>query len=232
MINDVRNTVLAILNKDNRGSITVDDFNLYSKQSQLEIFEQYFHDYALAVNKRNQQRYSTGHSNIPERLEEIIDFFTDPTTLTYNGISLQFTIPDNTYKIGTLIYNNSVEVEIVPANKIFNLISALDVTPDTGCPAGVIYGDEIKVYPTSIASDISALRTRYPLDPKWTYNSFSDGEPLFNQSASDYQDFEIPKDDFYNLVAKICQYAGTQIREPEVVQFVKGDEIQEKQEQK
>lgn len=232
MINDVRNTVLYILNKENKGSITPDQTNEYARMAQLEIFEQYFHDYSMAVNKMNQQMHSSGHSDIPERLEEVIEFFTDPTVLTYNGISLQFEIPADTYKLGEVIYNNTTVVDKVSNNKIFYLIKSLDTTPDVGCPAYTVYGDEIKVYPASIVSNVSALRTRYPKDPKWTYNGFIDGAPLFNQSASDYQDFEIPKDDFYNLVAKMCQYAGVQIREEMVVRYMKADEVQEKQEQK
>ncbi len=231
MINDVRNTVLAILNKENRGSITPDQTNLYGRQAQMEIFEEKFYEYAKAVEKMNQRRLSSGHGDIPKRLEEVIEIFSDPTTLTFNGLSLQFEIPDDTFKLGTVIYNNTTEVEKVPNDKIFQLIKSLDTTPDVGCPAYTTFGKEIKVYPTSIVTDIVALRTRFPKDPKWTYNGFVNGEPLFNQSASDYQDFELPKDDYYNLVAKICQYAGVQIREEAVVRFMSAEELKEKQEQ-
>ena len=40
MINTVRNTGMAILHKDNNGYITPEEFNLFAKQAQLEIFEQ------------------------------------------------------------------------------------------------------------------------------------------------------------------------------------------------
>ena len=42
MINEVRNAVLAFLNKNNYGYITPQDFNLYAKQAQLELFEDLF----------------------------------------------------------------------------------------------------------------------------------------------------------------------------------------------
>ena len=42
MINSVRNTVLAILNKNNYGYISPSDFNLFAKQAQMDIFEDYF----------------------------------------------------------------------------------------------------------------------------------------------------------------------------------------------
>ena len=43
-VNTVYNTVLAILNKEQRGYITPDEFNKLATQVQLEIFEGYFED--------------------------------------------------------------------------------------------------------------------------------------------------------------------------------------------
>jgi hypothetical protein len=51
------------------------------------------------------------------------------------------------------------------------------------------------------------------------------GSPLFNQSANDYQDFELTTSDFPKLVIKICEYAGTSIREQEVVANAKQQEV-------
>jgi len=50
------------------------------------------------------------------------------------------------------------------------------------------------------------------------------GSPIFNQSATDYQDFELPFSDQVEMTLKILQYAGVNIREPEVVQFASGQE--------
>jgi hypothetical protein len=65
---------------------------------------------------------------------------------------------------------------------------------------------------------VSCYYVRYPKDPKWTYNLVS-GEPLFNQGAIDYQDFELPLTDEPTLVAKILQFAGMSIREIEALNF-------------
>ena len=43
-IDTVYQRVLAILNKENRGYLTPQEFNLFANQAQLEIFEQYFFD--------------------------------------------------------------------------------------------------------------------------------------------------------------------------------------------
>ncbi len=42
MINSVRNTVLAIANKNNYGYITPQDFNLYSQKEQKDFCENLF----------------------------------------------------------------------------------------------------------------------------------------------------------------------------------------------
>jgi hypothetical protein len=232
MINDVRNTVLAILNKDNNGYITPEEFNLFAKNAQREIFEQYFHDYSLAINKINAQMHSSGYADIPGRLREVIEKFSDRSTLTYNGLTTKFEIPAETYSVGTVIYNDSVEVEQISANKLWLLKSSLDTSPTVGNPAYVKVDDQLEVLPSTITSNVVANRIRFPKDPKWTYTTFSGGEPLFDQSAGDYQDFELPLDDMTNLVVKILSYAGVSIRDNQVAAAAKSDEMQEKQEQK
>ena len=44
-VNTVYNTVLTILNKEQRGYLTPYEFNKVANQVQLEIFENYFEDY-------------------------------------------------------------------------------------------------------------------------------------------------------------------------------------------
>jgi hypothetical protein len=41
---------------------------------------------------------------------------------------------------------------------------------------------------------------------------------LFNPTAGDYQDFELPTSMFNEIVIKILSYCGIQIREADVVQ--------------
>ena len=73
MINSVRNTVLAILNKNNYGYISPQDFNLFAKQAQLDIFEDYFYQYNYQLNKENKRMSGTGYADITKGYEEVID---------------------------------------------------------------------------------------------------------------------------------------------------------------
>jgi len=78
-------------------------------------------------------------------------------------------------------------------------------------------------FDTKGAGEIVVQYVRYPLAPKWTYNTVG-GSPVFNQSATDYQDFELPESDHVELTLKILQYAGINIREMAVVQAAAQEE--------
>ena len=48
-INNVSQTVLVIINKDNRGYITPEEFNRLAALAQNEIFESYFNKQVLSL---------------------------------------------------------------------------------------------------------------------------------------------------------------------------------------
>ena len=232
MINEVRQNVLAILNKNNYGYLTPADFNLFAKQAQLEIFENYFYDYDYTINKQNAMRSGDGYADILKGLEEVIDTFSSTSTLTQVSNN-NYSAPSDYYLINKVIFNN-IEVERVTQSKILYLTSSLLTAPSTSYPSYVLEGSTVTVYPVTItgANDISAQYIRYPLDPNWTYSTLSSGEAVFNSSAVGYQDFELPQSDMYNLIMKICEYAGVQIREAQVVQYAQAEEAQNKAEEK
>jgi hypothetical protein len=238
MINTVRNAVLTILSKDNRGYVTPEEFNLMAKQAQVDLFEQMFYSYSSAIVKRNARIYNTGHANIPETMEIDIDGFIVNDTLQYNAPTETFFLPGTNpanptqptlYKITDMLYNNNIEVEKVNYTKLNSLLNSNFMAPNVTRPIYSLNNDGIKVYPDIIVSGMTINYIRNPKDPKWTYSVLSNGEPLFNQSASDYQDFELPESDFPKIVAKILQYAGLSIRENDVVQLVNQEEMQNNQ---
>jgi hypothetical protein len=65
---------------------------------------------------------------------------------------------------------------------------------------------------------------RYPVDPVWTYLTVG-GNPIFNQSSGSYVDFELPKSDQANLVMKILEYSGLNIRNLEIAKVAAQHEI-------
>ena len=133
------------------------------------------------------------------------------------------------------------EVERVSQNKIFYLNSSPLTQPNQTFPAYVlggansaVYGNTISVYPNTLTAEgtIIGQYIRYPKDPNWTYfNIITGGEPSFDETAPDYQDFELPDSDQTNLVNKILQYAGVSIRETQLAQFGKMEEKESDQQE-
>ena len=241
MIDSVRATVLAVLNKNNYGYISPSDFNLYAKQAQLDIYEDYFYDYNYQINKENARQSGTGMADIKKSLAEVIEFFSVTADLTHIALNT-FTVPTTAttgsdyYLINKVLFNNGVklkEMEKVTHSKITMLNNSLLTAPNETFPAYTLEGNVITSYPSTIDAngEVKCQYFRYPKDPKWTYVAVTSGEPVFNSTAADYQDFELPLSDEPNLVVKILEYAGISIREAEVVQFAKGEETQNIQEE-
>lgn len=122
------------------------------------------------------------------------------------------------------------EAEKVTHGKITMLNNSMLTSPTINFPAYTQEYDIATVYNGSgeiYYGQIKANYFRYPFDPKWTYVTLLNGEPSFDQSQPDYQDFELPIEDEVRLIMKILQYCGISIREGEVYQFAKTEETQD-----
>ena len=227
MINDVRNTVLSIISKDNRGFITPLEFNQFAKQAQLEIFGQYMFNYSNAINKQNARMHGEGYTDIPKNMAEVIDSFSVLTSLAYNGGTNKFNLPVDYFFLEKVIYNNNKEVEKVSHRKILNLVNSNLTTPTVAYPVYTMDQSGILVYPTTINTNVTSQYLRYPRDPQWTYLVDGFGDPFFNPNDSNYVDFELPLDDFANLVIKILEYSGISIGDKDVVAAAKAEEVQD-----
>tara|TARA_R100000935_G_scaffold56577_1_gene88453 strand:+ start:562 stop:1770 length:1209 start_codon:yes stop_codon:yes gene_type:complete len=402
MINSVRNTVLAIINKNNYGYLSPNDFNLFAKQAQLDLFDEYFFQYNQQINDENSRMSGTGYADLKKGYEEVIDTFSstgslaqtytsqtivasgtttaigggnsqiidatanftaemvgDIVSITINNVvskvcvtafvstttitteSTAITTFSNTYKISKItdapqgvnnayilpstpttgfdyyllnkllvyssitatgtttsfvtagnqiidtgaaftsslvgdkvsfILNNNVvttaliigftnastitidstsiiyscisysiykesnlnnEAELVNNSKITMLNNSLLTAPNLTYPAYTQEANNISLHPITISTmgQVIAQYIRYPKDPNWTFTTISNGDPIFDQSQPDYQDFELPLDDGNDLVSKILQYAGISIREGDVFKFGQVEEQTQNQEQ-
>jgi len=259
MINEVRNTVLALLNKNNNGYLTPEEFNLLAKQAQLEIFEEYFYDYNNWITKENQRLSNSESADIVRGYIEVIDGFREPKEQLIKGADY-FQLPIDWYTIDNVYFDATglgtdyaklYDVDRVSTTAASRLLRSNLTTPTVDYPiyfmvedpanpqAGNTTASGINVFPLTLPSGV-AIGTgnvyinyiRYPKDPNWTWLGIgATGDPIFNSAAVDYQDFELPESDSINLIIKILLYAGVVIREPEVIQFAKSEEVQTSQEE-
>lgn len=230
MINDVRNTVLFMLNKENRGYISPSEFDSFADLAQMNIFEDDFHAYSKAIVKENSRLYNSDYSNIPRHLRERLDVFTSTTDLVYNESTSDWsTNEDDFYRLLNLTYQGD-DVEEVSKMELNRVLKNSLIAPTKEYPIYIKIGDKFKIYPDISDNTVEALYVRRPKRPKWTYTDVA-GNPLFNPSASDYQDFELHPSCEMELVVKILSYCGMSIREVDVVQATQNMDLQEKQNQ-
>jgi hypothetical protein len=138
-----------------------------------------------------------------------------------------FTVPGEDYRI----YSASIyaEAEKTSPARISLLNNSLLTSPSLNFPAYELVGNNLVLYPSSIKGYgvVKAIYFRHPKPPKWTYVTLLNGDPSFDQSQPDYQDFEMPLEDEFKLVMKILQYCGMSIREIQVAQFGQAQETHE-----
>jgi hypothetical protein len=222
MINNVRNTVLSLLNKENRGYITPAEFNVYADMAQLFLFENDFYDYSKSLVKQNNRIYNTEYSDIPKFLRERIDIFTKFINLNYNSSDKSFTYSEtDVYKVLNLEHSD-IDIEEVSKMDI-NRMKASSLNPTEKYPVYTKLEKSFYILPTTIINNVKCLCIRRPKAPKWTYTNVN-GNPLFNPSASDYQDFEIHPSQEVDLIIKILGYAGLSITSEQVMATSKAEE--------
>lgn len=243
MINSVRNTVMFLLNKDNRGYVSPSEFDYFAKQAQLEIFEAYFSEYSKAVSLQNMRKKSIGYGDSVAQIQDKIDVFSTSATLSYTDVETvsgtadpggdndYFTLPDNFYKLINITYKNKV-LQGLPKHKFDMIVNSNLTPPSVTYPVYKREGDRIFARPTSIYYTGSTPQhssefplvinyVRKPDDPHWGYNTIN-SDPVYNSDTS--TDFQVSESDETELVIKICKYAGLSIREADVVQLTSQQE--------
>ena len=104
-VDTVYQRVLSISNKEQRGYITPQEFNLFANQAQMDIFEQYFYDVnQISRNPGNQTEYSDHLSILGEKVN-LFEMIGDCKRLTDGSTPYPaFKLPDvdNLYRLGTV----------------------------------------------------------------------------------------------------------------------------------
>lgn len=224
MINSVRNTVMFLLNKDNRGFITPSEFDYFAKQAQLEIFEGYFTDYARAIAMQNSRKKALGYGDIANQIQNKIDIFATSSSVAVQTDSNGsfYSLPSDQYKLINLIVSSKV-VQEVQKIKWDVLKGSRLMAPSTSFQAYKREGNKLYVLPApTVNSTLNYIRK--PSDPHWGYSTINE-DPVYNADSS--TDFEIPPSDETNLVIKICKYCGLSVREKDVIEVTSAIESQE-----
>ena len=232
-IDTVYQRVLAIANKEQRGYITPQEFNLFANQAQLDIFEQYFYD----LNQFSRvPGNDTTHADMVDLLNEKIDIFERYrqaiTDLSAAGVG---TWPAY-YRMGEVYYKYKgqyIEIEKIDQNQIHHIQNALLIAPTVTRPCYVQLTElTFQTYPTiTVETDIVCNYIATPAVVAWGYivNTVN-GSALYNANTS--TNFELHASEETELVIKVLELAGIQIKQQDIYQIAAQEEAQKVQQEK
>jgi len=246
-VNDVYQTVLLILNKEQRGYLTPNEFNKIATQVQLEIFENTFEDLnrqyrVLGVDDEYADRL--------DHLDEEISIFKEYSNASYYSEdplgpieNPYFYLPENVFRIGTIMYKGEQAIQATNRGEYLHLNMSKLTRPTTNYPLyiqeGVVTPEDplnpgtylcedcvrIYVYPEEINKDVSLSYVRKPKDVIWAYVQGSLGQYQYEANPgptvipnTGSQDFELDDNLQTEVVLRILAYAGVVIRDPQIVQ--------------
>jgi hypothetical protein len=238
-VDSVYQRVLGILNKEQRGYVTAQEFNLFANQAQEDLFEQYFYD----INQFGRiPGNSTEYSDMLNLLNEKINIFETSAQPTRTGNF--FDEPTDLYRLGTVVYKNtttnsfgvssteSIEAERINANEFLYINSSPLTKPKNVRPVFVANTNGIRVYGNSEITDVAEVEFQYikkPAKVQWAYQIVFN-EPLYD--AANSVNFELHPSDETELVIKILELSGILIKDLNLYQVMNQEEQETIQQEK
>lgn len=168
-VDTVYKTVLLILNSEQRGYMTPDEFNRIGSQVQRQIFEAYFEDLNQQLRvPQSDMEYSDRVAITDEKIAEFK--IESNATHTTGGI---FTLPSDLYRLGSLTFEDTgkfpVEIQRVGRADFYNIRKSPLTAPTKTHPIYLYEDNKVLVYPTDIASKVKAQYVKKPTDVRWGY---------------------------------------------------------------
>lgn len=172
-VDRVYRTVLRILNKESRGTVTPDEFAKIGHQVQLELIDRAMYDYNNALIKRHNYMANEGYANIPDKIREKIDELSEEVTIAITG-GLG-TLPDSFLRVIDISSSDrTVRYEEISKHEASLIKRSPLTSPSVDFPLFFRKGsgDTIEVLPN--VSPISSASVvvdyiKYPDTPRWGY---------------------------------------------------------------
>ena len=240
-INTVYQTVLYILNKEQRGYVTPAEFNSLAAQVQDEIFQSYFPD-GNQVNRFNQNnsQNDTEFFNIFKNISYKLTPFVEEVAFIEQAVgSNEFSYPfynanglinKTVYNIGDIIStyvgnsNISSITQLVAKSDYNKIIRSKLTAPTKRNP--IVY---IKPSSSSAVSTTSPVLKINPLpdsvlvnvlfkptNPFWRFNTTTNNSYIY--SSVDSVDFELQPSEQSDIIMRILMYCGVIINDPTIIQ--------------
>jgi hypothetical protein len=231
-VNTVYTTVLSIINKEQRGYLTPDEFNKLATQVQLEIFEKFFEDYNqfLRMPKTDEEFAS----RVDHIREEYQVFEKTGPSITIPAGSAQtdnvYNQPSDLHRFGTANYTKAIgqpEIMLVSQRDYTQQTLSPLLQPTFNFPIAKYKQDKLTVFPHSspyASSDVSFNYIRKPKDVRWGYTVGNLGQYIYDSTAFDATSLAISnassQTNFNSASATAGTYSASQGTSAGDVQYV------------
>ena len=183
-VNTVYTTVLSIINKEQRGYLTPDEFNKLATQVQLEIFEKFFEDYNQFL------RMPKTDEEFASRVDHVLEEFqvfekTESASQAANNV---YTQPTDIHRFGSVTYTKAVgqpPIQVLTSREYREQILSPLLQPSMTFPVAKYQQDKITVFPPLSSfdkSDVSFNYIRKPKDVRWGYTVGNLGQYIYNDT--------------------------------------------------
>ena len=192
-VDTVYKTVLLILNNEQRGYMTPDEFNKIGTQVQRKIFERYFED--LNQQVRIQQSDMEYSDRIAITDEKIAEFKTEKEIAWKSNT---FALPTDLYRLGSMTYEKytpfgssrslPVEFQRVGRAELYNIRRSPLTAPTIKNPIyiyennNITFYPELSIDPVGNPTFLDKIKVQYlkkPSDVRWGYKLGELGQYIF-----------------------------------------------------
>tara|TARA_R100000687_G_C6444523_1_gene162196 strand:+ start:1061 stop:1801 length:741 start_codon:yes stop_codon:yes gene_type:complete len=225
----VYKTVLLILNQQQRGYMTPDEFNKTATQVQLTIFESYASD----LNQQyrlpdNDTEYGDRVKNIEQKLQFFQKYINNaavPGAITgVNPFTIDLTVVTDLYRLGSVMYQGVQLGQYSQRNEVTQLFLSPLTQPTEKFPIYLYESGQIFVFPNTIITpnDINISYLATPTNVVWDYTTGGLGQYIFDPvggAGSLSTNFELDISEQTEIILRILAYAGVIIQDPSIVQM-------------
>ena len=222
----VYQTVQALANKEQRGYLTPQEFNLFANQAQMDIFEQYFYDLnAFREAKGMNHQIGDSVNHVMSKLMDIQGLTIDVNEDVTGGVQLP------TDKITGRIFYTDPQGRRRTLTQVTNIDEIYDMIGSRWHRAGfdeIVYFedgmDRIQVWTgtgqltTGVTCETIEGR---PNNVAWGYLVVNE-KPIYNVGSS--RDFDLHHSEQADVVAKILKLAGISIEDQQLYQAAMAEE--------
>jgi hypothetical protein len=245
-VNVVYNTLKDLVNKDQQGFVTVDEFNRFAQVAQLRIFNRLF-DTLKDGSRLERAGFGQGRdkSKFKQIHEDLATFAKSSDVTKASGVYARpsdFSRLISISTAGSLLLGQTTRtpVEIVyDEEKIERILGSTLNAPSESFPVALVSGD-IEVFPESIQK----IKVRYYKIPQSYTDTAtparSEDPPTYGVTAgsavdlydsTNSRDFELPEHYTMDLVIEIASLIGLNLRDQNVQVFSEKEQTERKTEQ-